>query len=171
MIGFIILITAHTLNPFWILLRMNYNSCLTNLYEEPRTALNDVTNLLADLYCFECTNRLPFITATRPELRSPARTVNSSSVIFCFIHYHEKCVNLVATLRFIQLYSLLRNALLASRCVAMDYSVTIWRGGKTMYLHVGEDRISELSKTNNITKETLENKIILREVQILNCNP
>jgi hypothetical protein len=49
MIGFIgtslqlqLIITAHTLNSFWILLWMKYNSCLMNLYEESHTALNDI---------------------------------------------------------------------------------------------------------------------------------
>jgi hypothetical protein len=51
------IITAHTLNPFWILLRMNYNACLTNLYEESLTALNDVSltnESLKSLHGFLC---------------------------------------------------------------------------------------------------------------------
>jgi hypothetical protein len=50
----------------------------------------------------------------------------SSSVVLFFIRCRETFVSLMATLWFIQAYSLLRNVLLASRCLAMDYSVTIW---------------------------------------------
>jgi hypothetical protein len=35
-----LIITVQTMNT-WILLRMTYDSCLTNLHEVPLTALND----------------------------------------------------------------------------------------------------------------------------------
>jgi hypothetical protein len=38
------------------------------------------------------------------------------------VRCRETCVNLMATLWFLQAYSLLRTALLASRCLAMNYS-------------------------------------------------
>jgi hypothetical protein len=50
---------------------------------------------------------------------------NTSSVIICFIRCYKTCVNLGATLWFLPEYSLLRNAIIASRYLAIDYSVTI----------------------------------------------
>jgi hypothetical protein len=42
-----------------------------------------------------------------------------------FIRWFETCVNLGATLWFLPAYSMLRNVVVASRCLAMDYSVRI----------------------------------------------
>jgi hypothetical protein len=50
-------ITAHTLTSFWIISRMNCDSCLT-------TALWRISHSI------ERTNELPFLTATRPEYKS-----------------------------------------------------------------------------------------------------
>jgi hypothetical protein len=44
-----------------------------------------------------------------------------------FIRCYETRVNPAATLWFLQACSSLRNALLASRCIAMDFCVTLWR--------------------------------------------
>jgi hypothetical protein len=71
------IITAHTLN-FWILLWMNYDSCLMN-------ALWRISD------CTECTNELPFVTAMRPEYKSSCRTVNCP-LLFSLSSVVTKCV-------------------------------------------------------------------------------
>jgi hypothetical protein len=89
--------TAHTLKSFWT----------TSVWRISRDwTLLDWTNFHAD--------------------RIAITMSYSSSVILCFIRCHETCVSLMTTLWFIQAYSLLQNALLANRCLAVDYSVTIY---------------------------------------------
>jgi hypothetical protein len=70
-----------------------------------------------------------FYNSGRTEERPPPRTVR---LLLCFSRCYETSVNLVATLWFLQVYSLLRNALLASRCIAMDYSVSILCRGNVL---------------------------------------
>jgi hypothetical protein len=79
-------------------------------------------------YEWRLTNALSFI--TRGE---PVTTSNNLAVLICFIRCYETCVDLVATSWFVQTYSLLRNAFLVSRCLAMDYSVTTLNATQTTF--------------------------------------
>jgi hypothetical protein len=65
-----------------------------------------------------------FYNSRRTEDSPPPRTF--CLVIICFIRCYKTCVNVMATFWFLQAYLLLRNTLLESCCLAMDYSVTIW---------------------------------------------
>jgi hypothetical protein len=66
---------------------------------------------------YSLTSALSFITRGEPK--------RDHNLLLCFIHCYDTCVNLVVTLSFLQAYLLLRNALLASRCLAIDHSFTI----------------------------------------------
>jgi hypothetical protein len=74
-------------------------------------------------------------------------TSNSSSVIICFVRCYETCVNLGTTLWFLPVYSLLRNALLASRRLAMDCSVTLGREANVAHIHVSVRKQMSVIKT------------------------
>jgi hypothetical protein len=112
------------------------NVCLTNLCEESLTNLGlismhewtpfynsqvagiEITMSNIIILCYSLFHPLPRIVC-----QSRGNALISPSMFVA-----AKRVNLVASLWFIQAYSLLRNALLANRCLAMDYSVTILRG-------------------------------------------
>jgi hypothetical protein len=80
MVGFIgislqlqLILTANTLNSFWILL-------LTNLYEDRLTTLNDVCLSVSLSLSLEWTNPMHFITVTRPSQKAPCLIVDLFSV-------------------------------------------------------------------------------------------
>jgi hypothetical protein len=66
---------------------------------------------------------LSFITRGEPKRD---HHLENFRLLLCFIRCYETYVNLVVTLWFLQACSLLWSTLVASRCLAMDYSVTIW---------------------------------------------
>jgi hypothetical protein len=65
--------------------------------------------------------------------RKETTTSNNFSALICFIRCYKTCVNLVATLWFLEAYPLLRNALLVSRFLAMDYSFAILYATQTTF--------------------------------------
>jgi hypothetical protein len=71
------------------------------------------------LTALESSMRPPFITSRQTEYGSPSQTVR---LLLSFIRCYETCVNSVATLWFLQAYSLPRIRPLTSRCLAMVYS-------------------------------------------------
>jgi hypothetical protein len=112
---------------FWVLLWLNG-------WTHERTHLNWT---LESMMCHR------FITSRRPECRSPSQTV---PLLFYVYPCYETCVNAVATLWFLEAYSLPRIRTLASLCLAMDYSAVQaschniqWPGKEaatsTMYLY------------------------------------
>jgi hypothetical protein len=110
------IITAHTLNSFW----MPYDSCLTNLYEES----------------LEFMNEIPFITAREPNRDHRLQGLYYSSWIRCLGNVHELLPSkmsdstIPAFRRYLPSRSLTNGVsfllswkrVLASRCLAMDYS-------------------------------------------------
>jgi hypothetical protein len=119
------IITAHTLNCFWILLRMNCDCCLTNFYEDS----------------LEFTNELPFITVREPHRDHRLQEFHyCSSWMCCLGNVHEplpsKMCNSVSgsiipafrrclpSRCLADVFSglLSRKLVLASRCLAVDFS-------------------------------------------------
>jgi hypothetical protein len=123
-IHFVFWVSVTNNNGFWNLftITVNYNSSqsmtvsstVTN--HERRIPAHTVNSLMNDVCLtnlwLEFTNELSFTNSRRPKYKSPSQMVPLLfSVIFCSEMYAS--------------ISLLRNTLLESRCLAMDYSVTI----------------------------------------------